>query len=58
MIAIRESHDSTDSTLRAEPIDRIDANEPIDPIENADPTEPIDIKELRLRIDRIEFVDL
>ena len=58
MTVFRDNHDSTDSTLSAEPIDRMEANEPTDPIENAEPTDPIDMNELRLRIERIEFVDL
>jgi broad specificity phosphatase PhoE len=53
----RDRHESSESTLAADPIEAIDANEPIDPTDRKEPTEPIDSIEPFDPIDRNESSD-
>lgn len=46
------------STLRNEPIEKIEPNDPIDPMENAEPREPIERTEFLDQRLRTEFSDL
>jgi hypothetical protein len=58
MIPTMVSADMMPSTLRNEPIEKIEPNDPIDPMENAEPRDPIERTEFFDQRLSTEFSDL